>query len=453
MSDSDSSDDDLPISSLRSPVHPDSNGKLERLDNTYLEGYRLLTMWMLRNNVSPRGRDLCSWRICGSHVLTTSDEWRSAGRIFARHPCIGTFELDSNEFSQESFQVFMAALKVNKTIRNITIRRNPHVGTKEGSLVLSAFLSRMKCPVECLCLDSLGISLGSFETLAPAIGRSGVAELCLTGNDLSVNTEEKCETLCRIMTNNLSGLLKLDIAGCNLGKTGCTAVANFVQSSSLTSISLENNNLNDECCEILARSFMNKKSVRKILLSDNDDIALAGLGKFAWLLVGTHTISSIEDSNHDVLVYHRKLLPKTIYNGKYGGSSHLALLLMINSTATYSEREKIRAKIFLMRQYPQTLLSLMSIDIKLLSRVVERYYDRDTTPSLLLYVIHRGTTLSLLFRVIRQMAPEIFGRISTKRLRRKDVFQRRGCVTRRGASRDCSGSRTKTTRSRQNMKG
>ena len=124
MSDSDSSDDDLPISSLRSPVHPDNNGELKRLGNAYLEGYRLLTtMRILRNNVSPccRDRCRCRWRICGSHVLTTSDEWRSAGRILARHP----FELDANEFSQDSFRVFMAALEVTRQFaisRSVEIR-------------------------------------------------------------------------------------------------------------------------------------------------------------------------------------------------------------------------------------------------------------------------------------------------------------------------------------------
>ncbi|EJK45026.1 hypothetical protein THAOC_36390 [Thalassiosira oceanica] len=123
----------------------------------------------------------------------------------------------------------MTALEGNTTIVNFTICENSRVGTNEGSRVLSAFLLRRKCPMVSLRLDALGISLSSFQILAPGIGRPGlcgrrVEELRLTGNDLSANTEEKRATLYHSLTN-LSWLKTLDLEGCKLGNSGCSVCA------------------------------------------------------------------------------------------------------------------------------------------------------------------------------------------------------------------------------------
>ena len=184
--------------------YPD-NDELKRLNDAfdgglnfdaYLEnnsGYDDYPLRTLRSIVDGDAHNPYGWMISGSNVLTTSDAWRRAGQMLARHPSVAMFELDSNEFSQESFRAFMTALEGNTTIDNLTICENPHVGTNEGSRVLSAFLRKMKCPIVSLHLKTLGISLSSFQILAPAIGRSGlwgqrVKELCLAGNDFSVNT-------------------------------------------------------------------------------------------------------------------------------------------------------------------------------------------------------------------------------------------------------------------------
>jgi len=310
MSDSDDSDD-------VSVEYPD-NDELKRLNDAfsgglnfdaYLENhieYYESPLRTLRSIVDGDEHGPYSWMVSGSDVLTTSDAWGRAGQMLAGHPSVQMFELDSNEFSRESFRVFMAALEGNKTINNLTICENPHVGTNEGSRVLSAFLRKRKCPIDSLELQTLGISLSSFQMIAPTIGRSGlsgqrVKELCLTGNDFSVDTEEKCATLYRSLTN-LSLLTKLDLRGCNLGVPGCIAVAKFVRCNNfnLAEISLASNNLNDKCCEMLARSFLGKKSIKEITLSDNDDITLAGLTRFGLLLAGNQKVRSIEGSNHNV---------------------------------------------------------------------------------------------------------------------------------------------------------
>lgn len=136
----------------------------------------------------------------------------------------------------------------------------------------------------------------------------------------------------------------------------------------LADISLANNNLDDECCGMLACSFLGKKSIERIKLCKNDDITIHGLSKFASLLVGDKTVSSIEGSNHNVRIFKDMLLSRGLFPSTV--QLFLVDLLNINSTL-FSERKKIRSKIIYMLQCPRTLLDVISMDITLLPRVLK----------------------------------------------------------------------------------
>ena len=73
-------------------------------------------------------------------------------------------------------------------------------------------------------------------------------------------------------------MITLSLGRCRIGLKGCTSLAMLLrnQASNLTTLDLNENFIDDECAEILARSLANNTKLEGLWLNDNNEITTGG---------------------------------------------------------------------------------------------------------------------------------------------------------------------------------
>jgi len=122
---------------------------------------------------------------------------------------------------------------------------------------------------------------------------------------------------CNVITNissldtyNLPCLQKLGLSGNNIGREGCTTLANLLRNeeSSLIYLGLDNTGIDNEGAELLATSLENNNKLETLCLQGNG-ITEKGYKAFSKLLVDVSSVESTHNSNHTLKVL--KLPPLT----------------------------------------------------------------------------------------------------------------------------------------------
>ena len=99
------------------------------------------------------------------------------------------------------------------------------------------------------------------------------------------------------------GISSLDLTGNVLGLSGCEALANWLRDDDckLSFLSLVENELDNECVQILADSLQDNSTLQRLKLDRNDSIELDGLKYMVGVLGDTSNFNAMYLSNHTLL--------------------------------------------------------------------------------------------------------------------------------------------------------
>jgi len=116
---------------------------------------------------------------------------------------------------------------------------------------------------------------------------------------LSVNTIHNIPPL-----ENYTGLTSLRLSSNDIGREGCRAIARLLQKegSSLKTLNLNDNSIDDEGVEILVNSLKHNKKLKSLFLKKNVSITDKGSLAILKLLIDISSIENTYNSNHTLKV-------------------------------------------------------------------------------------------------------------------------------------------------------
>ena len=90
--------------------------------------------------------------------------------------------------------------------------------------------------------------------------------------------------------NGYCNLVQLFLGGNQIGLNGCVELGNLLQKSRLKELHLEANHIDDRCISTPIPPLIQNKSLRKLSLSRNPDITVAGWQTFSALLSDPNSV-------------------------------------------------------------------------------------------------------------------------------------------------------------------
>jgi hypothetical protein len=172
------------------------------------------------------------------------------------------------------------------------------------------------------------------------------------------------ERLARACTG-LHLLKVLELTSNAIGSGGCEALATLLQSpnSSLITVCLGENNIDDSGAAALARSLSKNRTLRKLYL-DNNAISSRGWDAFSTILCDRSTINATYSSNHT--------LTSLGVGVAFTLPGKLSSLLVLNKE---SNKEVVATKKILLNHHHLNMESLLQWDLKMLPWLID-WLDR-----------------------------------------------------------------------------
>ncbi|KAF9438032.1 hypothetical protein BGZ76_010081 [Entomortierella beljakovae] len=173
--------------------------------------------------------------------------------------------MDRNAISQDAFKHLFEALKVNKTLRELSITRS---GVNDKSIKYIARALAKNTALKELDLSNNRITAQGFEVLCEALlGNRVLTRLCIQSNDIKT---AGASHLASLLEKNFV-IRHINIGSNGLGSDGCVLIANALRfNRSLTSLSLDLNEMGVKGASAMALALSSNHTLTHLYIPHNN---------------------------------------------------------------------------------------------------------------------------------------------------------------------------------------
>ena len=253
----------------------------------------------------------------------TDLSWNLLGRYIANNTHLQELHFSGIGFSDATIVQLFQELTKSDSITNLNMGIfNIHMALRLsfGMAGVQSMLPFLQNSPQLVKLNLSGNDIGSqgFESLVNALDGGIIKHLDLDGcgiEDISPLGNVRLHHLEKITLNanrihnippleNYTGLTSLSLYRNSIGIDGCRALAHLLlkEGSSLQTLNLNDNNVNDEGVEILVTSLKHNKKLNRLGLKKNIGITEKGSLAIMKLLIDISSIENTYNSNHSLVV-------------------------------------------------------------------------------------------------------------------------------------------------------
>jgi len=284
----------------------------------------------------------------------TNLSWRLLGRYIANNTHLARVDLIQCGITDEKMASLFYELTYSSTLKHLDLSGNSF-GT-EGVRNMVPFLNDTN--LSRLTLNgNNNINTDCFELLVQTLHERPLESSSL--NSLFIGN---CNitNISALETYNLPNLKHLVLNHNNIGRDGCSTLANILQreGSNLKSLDLDRTCIDDEGAEILATSLKHNTKLQVLDLNHNN-ITLRGYKAFLKLLVDVSSIENTYNSNHTLTFLK---LDHSRQGVSYSIREHIRSAIQINNTSSHSAGRSKVIKYQLNSQGRKELCELQGIE-------------------------------------------------------------------------------------------